>query len=81
MGDFVTEYLSKNGRRNHIIGEFPINESVQLVGLSEIWGSGLMYIPNLMAHVEATGSSSSFNYSNQSWGVSSTDTTNMTNIT
>ena len=58
--EFVTYYLSENGRRNHIIGEISINGSVQFIGLSQIWGSRFLYIFNLQAHVEATG-----------WGVSS----------
>ena len=39
VGEFFTEYLSENGRRNQIIGELYINGSVQFIGLSKIWGS------------------------------------------
>ena len=42
VGEFVTEYLSENGRRNHIIGELLINRGVQFIGLSQIWGSRLL---------------------------------------
>ena len=34
VGEFVTEYISKNGQRNHIIGELSINGSVQFIGIS-----------------------------------------------
>ena len=61
FGDFVTEYLSGNWQKNHIIGELSINGSVQFIGLSQIWGSGFLYIVNLQAHFEATGWGSSFN--------------------
>ena len=44
--EFVTEYLSADGRCNRIIGELSINESLQSIRLSEIWGSGLPYIFN-----------------------------------
>ena len=46
VGEFVTDYISENGRQNQIIGELPMNGSVQLIGLSEIWGSGFPFIPN-----------------------------------
>ena len=58
---FVTKYSSKNGQCNQIIGEFSFNGSVQFIGPSEIWGSGLPFITNLQDHVEATGWGSSFN--------------------
>ena len=46
VGEFVTENISENGRRNKIIGELFINGSVQFIGISEIWGRGLSFIPN-----------------------------------
>ena len=55
VGEFVTEYIRENGRRNQIIGELLINGNAQFIGISEIWGSGFPYIPNILAHVEATG--------------------------
>ena len=58
---FVTEYLSENRWRNQIISKLLINGSVQFFGLSQIWGSGLPYIFNIWAHVEATGWGSSSN--------------------
>ena len=78
--EFVTKYSSKNGGRNQIIGKLSINGSVQFIGLSEIWGNGLTYIPNLLAHIEATWCVSISNDSNQSWGESFTDTTSMTSV-
>ena len=33
---------------------YSINGSVHFIGISDIWGSGLLYIDNLWAHVEAT---------------------------
>ena len=46
VGEFVTEYLSENGRHNQIIGELFINKSIQFIGLYKIWGSGLLFITN-----------------------------------
>ena len=43
-GEFVTDYISENGRRNQIIGELPINGIVQFIRISEIWGSRLPFI-------------------------------------
>ena len=34
--EFVTEYLSENGWRYQIIGEFSINRSVQFIEISEV---------------------------------------------
>ena len=62
VGEFVTEYLSENGRCNQIIGELSINVSVQMFGLSQIFGRGLPYIVNLRAHIEATGRVRSSNW-------------------
>ena len=36
FGEFVVDELSENWWRNHIIGEFLINGSVQFIGLSQI---------------------------------------------
>ena len=58
-----------------------INGSVKIIGLSKIWGSGLTYIHNLLAHVEATGLEISSNDSNNIWGRIFTDPTSMTNVT
>ena len=49
IGAFITEYLSANGWHNRIIGEISINNSVQFFGLSEIWGSELLYVANSRA--------------------------------
>ena len=57
-----------------------INVSVQFIGLSNIWGSGLPFITNLLDHVDATGWVSSSNKSNQSWGGRFNDPTSMTNF-
>ena len=62
---FFTEFLFKNGRRNWIIVEFSINGSVKFIRFSEIWGSILLYIPNIMAQVEAIGWVSRSNDSSQ----------------
>ena len=45
-GDFVIKYRSDNWRRNQIIGEIYINDSIQFIGISEMWGSELPYIAN-----------------------------------
>ena len=80
VGYFFTKYLSKSGQHNHIIGELLINGSVPFIGLSNIWGSGLTYIPNLLDLVEDTGWVSSSNDCNKIWGGSFTDPTSMTNV-
>ena len=67
VGYFVTNYLAENGCQIRIIGEISVNGSVQFLGLSnQAWGSGLLYIANLLAVVEATGWVNS-NDSNQIW--------------
>ena len=71
VGEFITEYLSKNGRCNRIIGEIPINGSVQFIGIPEIWGSGFPFIDNTRAPGairgrESTGSTNYF----ERWGSS-----------
>ena len=55
VGWFVTDYLSENGRHGQTIGELFINGNVQFIGLSQIWGSGVLYIFNIRAHVETKG--------------------------
>ena len=55
VGEFATEHLSENKRHNQITGEFLINGSVQFIGLSDIWGCRIPYIPNLLNHIEDTG--------------------------
>ena len=79
-GHFFTEYLIENGNCKNIIGEFLINGSVQFIGIYDIWGGGLPFIPNLMAQVEATGWGSISNNYNQSWGGSFTNTKSITNV-
>ena len=54
--EFVTNYLAENGRQIEIIGEIHINNSIQFLGFSDqAWGSGLPFISNLLAQVQATG--------------------------
>ena len=36
VGEFSTDYISENGRRNKVIGKISINGSVQFIGLSQI---------------------------------------------
>ena len=57
-----------------------MNRSLQFIGLYEIWGLGLPYIPNILYHVDATGWVSISNDSNQSWGGSFTDPTSTNNV-
>ena len=45
--EFLTYYLSENGRRHQIIGGLIINGSVQFIGLSQIRGSRFPYMANL----------------------------------
>ena len=61
VGDFVTNYLDENGCQIKIIGQLSVNDSVQFLGLSDqAWGSGLLFVANLLAHVESTGWESDF---------------------
>ena len=38
IGEFITKYLSANGRRNRISEEISINSSVKLIIITVIWG-------------------------------------------
>ena len=42
--EFITEYLTPDGRQNIIIGQSSVNGSVKVTGFTEIWGSSLPYI-------------------------------------
>ena len=55
VGEFFTEYLSENGQRNWIFGVLSINGSVQLIRISDIWGSGLSYVSNTRAPEVTSG--------------------------
>ena len=61
--ELVTEYLSANGLRNRIIGELYINECIQFIRISKIWGNGLPYIANNRS-LEATRGWVSTGYTN-----------------
>ena len=77
---FVTEYLAGNGCRIRIIGEISVNGSIHFLGLSDqVWGSGLLYITNLQAQVEATWWGIS-NNSNQIWGGRFNNSNSITNV-
>ena len=52
VGEFFTDYISENGRRNQIVGEISINGSVQFIEIYKIWGSRFLYIANPWDHVE-----------------------------
>ena len=54
--DFFTYYLAENECKIDIIGKISVNDRVQFLGFSEkAWGSGLPFICNLLALIEATG--------------------------
>ena len=64
----MTDCLAENGRRIQIIRQLSINNSIQFLGVpNQGRGSGLLFIFNLQARVEATGWVSA-NYSNKDWG-------------
>ena len=46
VGEFITEYLTADGWRNRIIGQFSVNGSVKLLGLHEVWCISLPYVSN-----------------------------------
>ena len=48
VGDFVTNYLTGNGRIIHIIWQISVNDRVHFWGVpAQAWGSGLPFICNL----------------------------------
>ena len=56
IGEFVTDYLAKNGLRIENIGKLSVNNSVQFSGLSDqSWGIRLPFIFKLLAQVEGKG--------------------------
>ena len=64
---FVTNYLDENGCQIETIGQLSVNDSVQLLGLSDqAWETGMPFICILQARVEAIGWVSD-NYFNQYW--------------
>ena len=72
LGEFVTDYISENGRWIAIIVQLFVNDSVQFLVLSEqAWGSGFPYIANLLDQVDTTVWDSSNNY-NYNWEYVST---------
>ena len=80
VGEFVTDYLSENGRIIQIIGQLFINNRVQFWGVpNQSGGSRLPFICNLQALVDATGWGSA-NNSNQKWGGSMSDANIITNF-
>ena len=56
VGEFVTDYLAENVRIIQIIGQLSVNNSVQFLGFPDQGrGSGLPFVINMKALVEATG--------------------------
>ena len=77
----MTNYLAENGRRIKIIEQLSVNNSVHFLGVpDQCGGSGLPFICNLQAPVEATGLVS-VNNSNHNWRGSIFDAYSMTNFT
>ena len=77
---FVINYFDENGRRIHITGKIPINNSVQFLGVtSQAWRRELTFLCHLQTPAEATGWGS-VNNSNQDWGGSMFDSTIITNV-
>ena len=63
----MNNYLAENGLRIKIIKQIFVNNIIHFLGLSDqAWGSGLQFISNLLAHIEATGWRRS-NNPNQNW--------------
>ena len=81
VGEFLTDYIAKNGRIIQIIRQIPINYSVQFLGVPDNGGgSGFPFICNLQAPVEDTGWESA-NNCNQDWGGIMFGAYNMTHVT
>ena len=79
VGEFVTYYLAENRCQIDIIGKISIKNSIQFLFLShQSWGSGLLFIYNLLDHVESTGWGS-VKYYNRKWGGRLNDATRITN--
>ena len=69
VGQFLTDYLSENGRRITILGQISINGSVKLLGIPDFnITSGPMFIENLQAPHSTTFWVDS-GTSNQNWPV------------
>ena len=45
-GEFITDYLTTDGRRIRIIGQYSVNGSVQFTDFPEVWGIILLYMSN-----------------------------------
>ena len=77
---FVTYYLAYNRRQILSIGQLSVHESVQCFGLSDqAWVSGVSFISNILAQVEAPRWGS-LNNSNQNWGERLNDANSITNV-
>ena len=46
VGEFITKYLTADGRHNILIGEVYINGNIQLLGLTEVQGISFTYVSN-----------------------------------
>ena len=80
VGEFVTNYLSKNGHIIQIIRQLYVNDSIQFLGVPDQGEvSGLSFIFNIQARAKAIGWVSG-NYYNQEWGESTFDTNIIMNV-
>ena len=67
LREFVTNYLAKNGHIIQIIGKLSVNDSFHFLSVPDQGGeSGLPFVYNRQASVDATGWGSS-NNSNRNW--------------
>ena len=65
--EFITEYLTNDGRYIRIICQYSVNRSVQVTGIPEVWGSAsdsLPYITNATITAEKIGWGLTDTYSN-----------------
>ena len=44
--EFITDYLTADGKRNSIIGQASVNGRGQFIDIPEVWGSSLTYVSN-----------------------------------
>ena len=76
----IAYHLAKNVCQILNIGQLSVNDSVQFLGLSDqSWGSGLLFIANLLAQVKYAGWGSA-NNSNQIHGVRFNNANSIENV-
>ena len=67
VGQFLTQYLTENGRIILVIGQIFINRGVKLLGIpADAWGCGFLFIENIECPI-VPSSWGDVDTSNQNW--------------